>query len=151
MRSGHGPKVALDGRIVSISFAVLVNCWNYVGAVMELLFWSMSVLMPEVHSWTCGLMYVRNASDDHRPRIIILCTDSSARNNAMAAPDRREWEPMSAACIVTKLSRWFHVASIAKCLIGTFPGEVQVRELLDFCVKYRKRVDCGVVVHCWIG
>jgi hypothetical protein len=40
-------------------------------------------------------MYARKASEDQRPRIIILWTGSFARKSAIAAPDRREWEPIS--------------------------------------------------------
>ena len=38
---------------------------------------------------------LKNAAEDHRPRIIIFSTDVPAKNSAIAAPDQREWVPMS--------------------------------------------------------
>jgi hypothetical protein len=40
-------------------------------------------------------VHKEKASKDHRPKIMILWTEWSLRNNAMARPDRREWVPMS--------------------------------------------------------
>jgi hypothetical protein len=54
-----------------------------------------SRLMLFVHSRTWGRMYTRKASDDHRPRIIILAVEMSFMKSAMAAPDRIDLLPIS--------------------------------------------------------
>ena len=56
---------------------------------------SINWAMPVVHSRTCGRIYFMKAVELHRPRIMILTTEQSARKRAMAAPDRRECVPMS--------------------------------------------------------
>ena len=61
------------------------------------LFAIMSDDMLLVHSRTCGRMYTRKASDDHRPRIMILWTGWFIKKSDMAAPDRSDFVPMSSA------------------------------------------------------
>jgi hypothetical protein len=53
--------------------------------------------MLSVHSSTWGRMYTKNASDDQRPSIMILWTEWSVRKRDIAAPDRRDFVPMSLA------------------------------------------------------
>ena len=52
--------------------------------------------MPLLNSSTCLRMYFKNASEDHRPMIIIMYTGVSSMNMAMAAADLFECVPMSA-------------------------------------------------------
>jgi hypothetical protein len=40
---------------------------------------------------------MRKASEDHRPRITIRSVEYSIRKSAMAAPDRRDFVPISVA------------------------------------------------------
>ena len=44
-----------------------------------------------------GRMYWRKASEDHRPKIIILLGSTLAMKSAMAAPDRMECDPIASA------------------------------------------------------
>ena len=53
--------------------------------------------MPLLNSSTCLRMYLRKASDDHRPMSIIMKTGVSSMNIAMAAAERVECVPMSSA------------------------------------------------------
>jgi hypothetical protein len=55
----------------------------------------MSRDMELVHSSTCGRMYTRKASEDQRPRIMILAELWSIRKRAMAAPERIDRFPIS--------------------------------------------------------
>ena len=51
----------------------------------------------------------KKASEDHRPKIIILWRGWSLRNNAMAPPEHREWVPMSDGAkpnVVLPLQAW---------------------------------------------
>jgi hypothetical protein len=48
-----------------------------------------------LHSRTCGRMQTKKASDDQRPRIMILAGERSTRNGDMAAPERRDLFPIS--------------------------------------------------------
>ena len=54
-----------------------------------------SMDMELVHSRTCGRMYTRKASEDHRPRIMIFAALWSIRKSAMAAPERIDRFPIS--------------------------------------------------------
>ena len=51
--------------------------------------------IPLLNSSTCRRIYFRKASDDHRPMSIIIYTDVSSMNMAMAAADRLECVPIS--------------------------------------------------------
>ena len=74
------------------------DLWASVASKKEL-FLIMSALMLFVHSRTCGLIYTRNASDDHLPRISIFETGWFLIRNSpiLAAPDRIDRVPISFA------------------------------------------------------
>ncbi len=55
----------------------------------------MSHDMLFVHSRTCGRMQTKKASDDQRPRIMILAGEWSIGNRDTAAPERRDLFPIS--------------------------------------------------------
>lgn len=62
---------------------------------MKFVTFAMLDALIDVHSRTCGLVYTRKASLDHLPKILILSTEWSIRNKAIAVIDLIDLVPMS--------------------------------------------------------
>ena len=96
----------------------------------------MSWLMLDVHWMMFGRMYWRNASDDHRPSIMIRLGSTFAMKSAIAAPERSECDPISLALYPKKDSGFkLHVlrrVSFVDCWEKSLclPEEGSMKELM---------------------
>jgi hypothetical protein len=89
----QSPLICCEARF-RILFTFLGSLLDAGGTVKKFSFWIIFVLISVLNSFTCFLIYLRKASLDQRPNIMIIITGTPLRYIAMAAPLRAEWSPI---------------------------------------------------------